>query len=133
MSNEKFSFKYVAPTEEERKEIASIRKQYVSKEEGESKIDRLRRLDDMVKSPAMMWGLIFGVVGLLIFGLGMTMILEWSLLVWGILVCVVGCVPMGLAYPTYCAVLSRNKQKYGDEIIKLSEELLSVEEETKQS
>ena len=71
MSNQ-FNFKYTAPTEEERKEIDSIRRQYVPQERTETKMERLRRLDTLVKSTASVWGLCLGVVGCLIFGLGLT-------------------------------------------------------------
>ncbi|MBQ3234778.1 MAG: hypothetical protein IJA97_01295 [Clostridia bacterium] len=125
---DKFNFKYVAPTEEERKEIASIRKQYVPKSEGESKLERLRRLDAKVKNVPAITALILGVLGTLIFGLGLSMILEWGLLVWGIVICVVGAIPAIVAYPVYTSVLNSYKKRYGDEILKLSEELLNEKE-----
>lgn len=128
--NNQFNFTYTAPTEEERKEIASIRKQYAPQEKKtESKIERLRRLDALVKNTAVCISLILGVVGCLIFGLGLTMILEWSLTVWGIILCAVGVAPMAIAYPVYKSVLERNKEKYGEEILALSEELLNGENE----
>lgn len=124
MSNQ-FNYRYTAPTEEERKEIYSIRSQYLSKEEGESKIDRLRRLNSLVQNTATIWSLVLGVTGLLVFGLGLTMILEWSVWLWGIVLMVVGLVPMAIAYPVYKAVLKKYKARYGEEILKLTEELLN--------
>ena len=53
------------------------------------------------------------------------MILEWSILLWGIVLMVIGSVPMALAYPVYKSVLNKGKAKYGDEILRLSEELLN--------
>ena len=123
--NNQFNFKYVAPTEEERKEIDSIRRQYAPQEHTESKIERLRRLDALVKNTATIWSLVFGVLGTLIFGLGLTMILEWSLWFWGIILMVIGSVPIALAYPVYKSVLKKNKNRYGEEILRLSEELLN--------
>lgn len=125
---EQFNFKYVAPTEEERKEIASIRKQYCKKEETESKLDRLRRLDATVKNTPVIISLILGVLGTLIFGLGLTCVLEWNLVVLGLILGAVGVIPMAIAYPVYSAVLKANKRKYGEEILKLSEELLHEKE-----
>lgn len=127
MSNQ-FNFKYTAPTEEERKEIDSIRRQYAPQEQTETKIERLRRLDALVKNRAVVWSLVLGVVGCLIFGFGLTMILEWNILLWGIALMVVGCVPMAIAYPVYKWKLNKGKAKYGEEILRLSEELLNKSE-----
>ena len=126
--NEQFNFRYVAPTEEERKEIDSIRRQYAPQEHVETKIDRLRRLDALVKNAATIWSLVLGIVGTLIFGLGLTMILEWSIWLWGVLLMVIGSVPMAIAYPVYKLALNKGKAKYGDEILRLSEELLNESE-----
>lgn len=128
MSNQ-FNFKYTAPTEEERKEIDSIRRQYVPQEKTETKMEKLRRLDALVKNTAIIWSLVLGVVGALIFGLGLTMILEWNIWLWGIVVMVVGSVPAALAYPVYKAVLQKYKNRYGAEILRLSEELLNENEQ----
>lgn len=124
MSNQ-FNFKYTAPSQEERKEIDSIRRQYAPQEKTETKIERLRRLDGLVKNTAIIWSLVLGVLGCLIFGLGLTMILEWDILLWGIILMVVGSVPMAVAFPIYNKLLKKGKAKYGDEILRLSEELLN--------
>ena len=124
MSNQ-FNFKYTAPSQEERKEIDSIRRQYSPQEQTEPKIERLRRLDGIVKNTAIIWSLVLGVLGCLIFGLGLTMILEWDILLWGIILMVVGSVPMAVAFPIYNKLLKKGKAKYGDEILRLSEELLN--------
>ena len=128
MSNQ-FNFKYTAPTEEERKEIDSIRRQYAPQNQEETKLERLRRLDSLVKNTAVIWALCLGVVGLLIFGIGLTMILEWSIWFWGIVLMVVGSVPIAMAYPVNTAILKKYKARYGEEILRLSEELLNQSEE----
>ena len=120
-----FNFKYTAPTEEERREIDSIRRQYIPKEKTETKIERLRRLDALVKNTAIIWSLVSGVLGCLIFGLGLTMILKWNIYFWGILLMVIGSAPMAVAYPVYKALLQKYKNRYGEEILRLSEELLN--------
>lgn len=124
MSNQ-FNFKYTAPSQEERKEIDSIRRQYLSQKNSETKIERLRRLDGFVKNTATIWSLVLGVLGCLIFGVGLTMVLEWNILLWGIVVMVIGSIPMMIAYPIYKRILDRGKEKYGEEILRLSEELLN--------
>ena len=126
--NNQFNFKYTAPSQEERKEIDSIRRQYAPQEKTETKLEILRRLDGLVKNTAIIWSLVLGVVGTLVLGLGLTMILEWSIWLWGIVLMVIGSVPMAIAYPVYKSTLNKGKAKYGDEILRLSEELLNESE-----
>lgn len=124
-SGEKFEYSYSAPTELERREIASIKKQYELGGMKDTKLSRLRKLDAFVNNSAMAVGISNGVIGLLIFGLGMAMVLEWKLYLWGIIVALFGIIPLSAAYPVYKLVLNKNKKKYGSEILRLSEELLS--------
>ena len=122
---EKFKYKYSAPTQEERKEINSIRNQYLPKDETTVDIERLRKLNNKVQGLPMAISISFGVIGLLTFGLGLTFFLEWvNLWYCGIPCSIVGIVLMILAYPSYQKTLQRLKGKYGPEIIKLSNELL---------
>ena len=123
MSDKKFRYTYTAPTEEERREIESIRAAY-RKDVRSEKLERLRRLNARVKNAAMSVALTLGVLGLLVFGLGMTMILEWGVLAGGVAVSAAGVLPMAAAAPAYNFVLRRGKEKYGEEIVRLSEELL---------
>lgn len=123
--SEKFEYKYEAPTIEERKEIDSIRRAYLPEDQSMSRIDRLRYLDNKVKSIPVIWGISLGVVGLLLFGTGLTFFLEWSnLWYFGIPFSVIGIIPIALAYPVYIRLLKKYKTKYGPEIIRLSNELL---------
>lgn len=122
---EKFEYTYTAPTEEEKKQIESIRRQYgTGGNSGESKVERIKELDAKVKNPATAWALVLGVLGCLTFGGGLTMILEWSIWFGGIAVMAVGCLPMLLAYPVHQWLLKKGKKKYGEEILRLAEELL---------
>ena len=124
--SEKFEYKYEAPTIEERKEIASIQRAYLPEEKRMSKLERLRYLDNKVKSIPMIYGLTFGVVGILLFGTGMTFFLEWTQFWYlGIPFSLIGLIPVVLAYPVYLRVLKKYKAKYGAEIIKISNELLA--------
>ena len=126
--SEKFEYKYSAPTIEERKEIDSIRRQYLPEDKTMTKIERLRRLDRKVKSIPQIWGLSLGIVGLLTFGLAMTFFLEW-IAYWyiGIPCAIIGIILMSLAYPIYCKILIKLKAKHGQEIIELSNDLLNEE------
>lgn len=124
----KFKYEYSAPTTEERKEIASIRWQYLPKGEKEQKLERLRYLDKKVKNIPLIIGLTEGIVGALIFGTGMCFFLEWiNLWYIGIPFAIVGTILMLLTYPTYLKVSNKIKNKYKDEIISLSNELLKEE------
>lgn len=125
--NNDFEYKYVAPTSAERKEIEYIKNSYMPKSYSADKLIRLRKLDNKVRTIPTMVSLIFGIVGLLIFGVGITMVLEWSLVVWGIVVGAIGVVPIALAYPMYIKADKILRDKYSDEIIKLSDELLNDE------
>ncbi|MDE6059280.1 MAG: hypothetical protein K2G44_04485 [Clostridia bacterium] len=124
----KFDYTYSAPTENERREIESIRKRYTPPQENESKLEELRRLNNRVIRPPMIIGWIIGIFGTLIFGAGMTMVLEWDIKIWGIIVGIIGVAIAAVAYPIYKAVLKRNKRKYGQQIIDLSNDLLNIAE-----
>lgn len=130
MNGNKFTYAYSAPTEDERREIEEIKRQYEGKKAEKDKLTQLRELHARVKTLPYILSLCLGVIGILIFGTGLTMILEWHLVAWGVAVSVAGCVPMGLAYPAYALTLKRNKRKYGDEIVALSKELLNEDEQS---
>ena len=123
----KFEYTYTAPTEAERKKVESLRREYANEAVSEGKLERLKRLDNKVKQFPMIVGISLGVIGTLIFGLGLAMILEWGIHVWGTVVAVVGLVPICLAYPLYKQIFGSRKKKYGAEIIRLSDEILNEE------
>ncbi len=121
----KFEYKYVAPTEAERKEIRSIRRRYEGETQRESKLSRLRRLDKSVKTTATAVSLGVGILSCLVFGAGMSMVLVWESVLGGVLLSAVGIAGMIAAYPAYKRLFRRGKKKYGEEILRLSEELLN--------
>ena len=122
---ENFNYTYTAPTEAERREIESIRNAYLPQGEETNKLKRLISLDKKVNNTAKAVAISIGVVGLLIFGLGMSMVMEWAIYVWGVVVALVGFAVMAVAYPVMRLTLNKLKQKYGKEILQLSEELLN--------
>lgn len=125
--NEKFNFTYSAPTKSEREEIEDIRKNYLPKAKENNKLIRLKKLDSIVKDIPMAISLSTGIIGTLIFGLGLTMILEWQIIVFGVLVSILGIIPVALAYFAYKKLLNKLTEKHREEILKLSEELLNEE------
>ena len=120
----KFEYTYSAPTEQERKEIMSIRRQYEDKPSSESKLERLRRLDAIVKNRCLIFSLTLGVIGCLIFGFGLTCVLEFNEWFWGVACGAVGALIMAFAYPLHRFIRKKDKDKYGEEILILSQELL---------
>jgi len=122
---EKFEYKYTAPTQAERKEIDSIRSQYLPKDKTMTKLERLRKLNNKVNGTPMALSLTIGIIGILTFGLGLTFFLEWTSFWYvGIPCSLIGIILMLLAYPAYQKILQKYKNKYGPEIIELSNELL---------
>ena len=117
---ESFEYTYSAPEQEE---IKRIRSKYLPKEETETKIEKLRRLDREAERPGTVIALVLGIVGTLIFGTGMCCCLEWGLYELGIAVGIVGAGMLGLAYPVYSRVTKRQREKIAPEILKLTEEL----------
>lgn len=125
MEKDKFEFTYSAPTKEERAEIEDIRKDYIEKTDAEIKLDKLKTLDKRVKILPKVLAYIFGIAGILVFGLGLTLFLEWGSPVWGSIVGVIGCLLMSINYLVYKKIKSFMIKKYKSKIILLSDELLN--------
>lgn len=90
-------------------------------------------MDFFVRNTAKLVAFSFGVFGVLVFGLGLSMVLSWALIVWGSVVCALGACFAGAAYPLYRIIFQRNKKKYGPEILRLSRELLNERTDSKSS
>ena len=129
MDDKEFKYTYSAPTAEEKKEIQKIQSQYLPKtqETKDEKITRLKELDKKVKAPAKAVSSVMGVIGFLCFGSGMSMALEWQMILWGAVVGVVGLVLMGFAYTVHNKILAKRKEKYAEQILELSRDLLNGE------
>ena len=90
MSKE-FRYSYKAPSSEERKEIESIRNEYSpSQQTHNDGLSLLRSLHSKVKNTPKALSISIGVIGLLIFGLGLSMILEWNIILWGVIIAILG-------------------------------------------
>ena len=122
MENEIFTYQYSAKTN---KEVERIRSKYLPPEE--NKLERLRTLDRRVQSAGMLWGLTLGLVGCLIFGIGMCFGLDvlggadWLTL----LFCAAGTILMIPAYPVYRHIAKKTKETLAPEILRLSEEIMN--------
>lgn len=124
MSNDaSFDYTYSAPEQEE---VKKIRDKYLSPDEKETKMDRLRRLDASVTKKGTVWSLVLGILSTLVMGGGMSMCMVWSdtLLIPGIVIGVAGMAGAALAYPLYCRLVSKERRRLAPEILQLTEELL---------
>lgn len=134
--NNAFEYTYSAPTQKERKEIERIRREYrpLGQDDPSGKVERVKQLHKKIKTTATSVAIAIGVIGALIFGLGLTMVLEWSdnaplIFIGGCAVCAFGCPPIALAYPVYGWLIKSGKKKHGEEITKLCNELLAQSEQ----
>ena len=97
-------------------------------------MSRLRRLDASVTQSAQIVALIFGVVGTLILGFGMSLIMtdlseilglyKNIAMILGIIVGVLGGTLAALAYPMYNIIVKIKRKKLAPEIIRLADELM---------
>lgn len=131
MDDKEFKYTYSAPTEEEKKQILKIQRQYMPKEQEtkDEKMAQLKKLDVIVKAPAKAISSVVGVIGFCCFGLGMSMALEWQMILWGAIVGIVGLALMAVAYPIFNKILAKRKEKYVEQILTLSQNLLNEDKE----
>lgn len=110
--------------------VEKIRTQYMEKENTE--LDVLRELDAKVKRPANIFAYVFGSIGAIIMGSGMSLVMTdigetigiGDSMVPGIIIGVIGMLMAIINYPIYKNILSSRKKKYADEIIKLSDKIM---------
>lgn len=121
MENKPFTYQYSA---EKNREVEAIRKKYLPHQP--SKIERLKKLDGRVQRAGWTEGLSIGVIGALIFGLGMCFYLEvFAGAAWlTALLMVLGVLLMIPAYPIYRYVSRKAKARLTPEILRLSEEIM---------
>ena len=127
--DEKFSYSYSALTEAEKKEIERIKNEYREKDSRQITLEELRKLDAKVKNTPTIVALTLGVIGVLIFGLGMTLVLEWENSLLGVILGAVGAIVAMLAKPLHGILYKRLKARHGKKIIELSEKLIDADRE----
>ena len=126
-----FTYTYSA---KEQAELKRIREKYAAPTEDEDKMARLRRLDASVTNTAQAVALVFGIIGTLILGFGMSLCMtdlgeifvsyRDMAMVIGIIIGVVGGILASLAYPIYNAIVKARRKKLAPEIIRLTDELM---------
>ena len=120
-NNKVFTYQYSAA---QNKEVEHIRKKYLPREE--SKIEVLRRLDNRVQTAGMLPALCIGVIGALVFGVGMCFFLGvFAGMAWlTAILMICGTLLMIPAYPIYRRIARKTKAELTPEILRLSEEIM---------
>lgn len=111
--------------------VQKIRTQYTEKEH--TQLDALRELDTKVKRPANVFAYVFGIISAIIMGCGMSLVMTdigttigmADAMVPGIIIGVVGMLLAIINYPMYKGILNSRKKKYADQIMKLSDKIMS--------
>lgn len=126
-----FNYTYSA---KEQEEIKAIRKKYTAQEQTEDKMTTLRRLDAAVTKKASAVSLVFGMIGALILGIGMSLAMteigtmiglpDGMIMPIGILIGMIGITLVSAAYPLYNRTVKKEREKIAPEIIRLTDELM---------
>lgn len=111
--------------------VEKIREQYTEK--GVSKLDELKALDARAKRPAKVFGYVFGTIGALVMGTGMSLVMTdigtainmQDSMNAGIGFGVAGMMMVIINYPLYKKLLKMRRKEYAEEIMKLSDEMIS--------
>ena len=132
-NQEKIGFTYTYSAKEQA-ELKRIRDKYTAPTEAEDKMARLRRLDRSVTNTAQAVSLIFGVVGALTLGFGMSLCMtelgellgtdRTSAMIIGMAIGVLGAILASFAYPVYNFFVKRGRKRIAPEIIRLTDELM---------
>lgn len=109
--------------------MQKIRAHYIEKED--TQLDALKRLDRKVKAPANVFAYVFGGIGVLVMGSGMSLVMTDI----GQRIGISGSMPLGIAlgvagllmailnYPLYKTFLTSRRKKYADRVLALSDEI----------
>ena len=111
--------------------VQKIRTQYTEKEN--TQLDELKELDTKVKRPANVFAYVFGSISAIIMGGGMSLVMTdigsnigmEDSMVPGIVIGIVGMIMAIINYPMYKKILSARRKKYADEVIALSDKIMS--------
>ena len=113
-NKESFNYTYSSIHKEE---IEKIRNKYVQNQE--SDLDELRKLDQKVTNTATFVSIVVGIVGVLVFGFGLSLVLSFGKMILGIIFSFLG---RGLLVNKI--ITKKLREKYAPRILELSERLL---------
>lgn len=111
--------------------VQKIRTQYTEK--GHTQLDELKKLDAKVKRPANVFAYVFGTIGAIVMGSGMSLIMTdigevvgvEDVMSTGIAIGVVGMLMAIINYPVYKKILSSRRKKYANQIITVSDKIMN--------
>ena len=120
--NDQFVFSYSAKQQDE---IKYIRDKYLKKDDGG--INKIREIDRAVERKASFTAAAIGVIGVLTFGGGFSMIMTTEAQMYHILGAIIafaGIVLGGMAYVMFPKILTKFRERYAPLIIKMCDEAL---------
>ena len=111
--------------------VQKIRTQYTEKQH--TGIDQLKELDAKVKRPANVFAYIFGSIGAIVMGGGMSLVMTdiaetvgiADPMLYGIIIGLVGMFMAIINYPIYKGILGARRKKFADKIIALSDKIMN--------
>ena len=111
--------------------VQKIRTQYTEKQHTE--LDALKALDAKVRKPANVFAYVYGSIGAVVMGAGMSLVMTEIGATLGLAAAMpigiaVGVIGLGIAvanYPIYRRVLAARRKKYAAEILSQSEKVLN--------
>ena len=110
--------------------VQKIRTQYTEKEH--TQLDELKKLDSKVRKPANIFSYVFGSIGALVMGGGMSLVMTDvgsaigmdSTMTTGIVIGVIGMLMAIVNYPIYKSILGSRRKKYANKIIAISDKIM---------
>ena len=114
--------------------VQKIRAEYTQREQ--TALDALKALDARVKRPANVFGYVYGSIGAIIMGSGMSMVMTdigamlglRDSMPLGIAMGLVGIVMVLSTYSIYKKILASRKSQYAAQILALSEQVMKEQE-----
>ena len=95
-----------------------------------SKLVALKKLDRKAKKGALIFGYTFGIICSLILGTGMCFAMgklgdnSLPMILMGVCIGLIGILGVSINYPIYKKILNKGKIKYGNDIIRLANEIV---------
>lgn len=111
--------------------VQKIRSQYTEKEN--TALDELKRLDAKVKRPANVFAYIFGSIGAIVMGAGMSLVMTdigatiniENTMTYGIIIGIVGMLMAIINYPVYKKILNSRRANFSAQIVELSNRIIN--------
>lgn len=111
--------------------VQKIRTQYTEKQH--SGIDELKDLDKKVSRPANIFAYVFGSLGAIVMGTGMSLVMTDigstvgidKPMFSGVIIGVIGLIMAVVNYPVYKGIMNSRRKKFAAKIISLSDKILN--------